>query len=165
MATIRNLTQSPGETSKEFNRRLMRACFHSPVTDYQAAVVDGMPTLTLLSEIVDADEEMVQEAKQDGSEIQLGDQVPSDVPLLVQVIKTGAVRELGDVEQGVSVMNERAKGEILEIEHVEGPDFAWVTDENDSASKKKVMVQTSAVYLIVSSVLPLDAPPESASKR
>jgi hypothetical protein len=178
MATIRNLTQSPAESTKQFNQRLGAACFDSPVTGYEAAVVDGLPCIVLITDLVEVDPAMIKEAVAEGDTdhgLTIGESVPSDGPFLIQVSKAGAIRELGDFEANVAALNKRCGGEIDEVAYIQGPDLAWVSDQNDVADGKalanvrRIPVPTTAVYVVVKAFLPEDMPkdlvPAQGSKR
>ena len=87
MAINYTLIRTPDEKASQFNARLKDACSSEadPITDFQLDVVDGLPVVTLISEMEEADEEDVEAAKEAGDTLELGAEIPAGPALIVQV--------------------------------------------------------------------------------
>ncbi len=128
----KTLVKSSIEKMKEFNKRLRSACESAPVTSFEVAVVDGLPVVTLISETHEADEEDVADAKKFGDKIELGDVIPDDDTICVQVSGLSAVGdEAANTESVMDQLNDRAEGETLGVRFFSGQYVQWVKDEND----------------------------------
>jgi len=173
MSSFRTLIQKPIESMKDFNARLAIACAEAPITDYEASVVDGLPALTLISELVDVDQEMIAEAAEEGEKLSDGDVVPDGDPMCIQVCALGAIQEIsGNSEARMDVLNTRADGDAIEVEHISGPNIQWIPDRNDvnadgkpKTGAKYIMVQTQSVYAVVSYGFDPDADADVKGKR
>lgn len=125
MADAFTLIKDPEEPLSQFNKRIMREAKEREVTDVQLYVVDGEPVVTLLSETDEATEEDVDEAKDHGAELSLGDEIPAGDLLLFKVVKIGAV-ENNAMKMGRSEYKTWAEGKK---QGSPPPDIAQITEE------------------------------------
>jgi hypothetical protein len=88
------LIRTPSEKAGAFNLRLRQACSldEDPITDFQLDVVDGLPAVTLVSELVEATEEDV-ENKEEDDDFKLGDMISAGDRLAVQVARLEATTD------------------------------------------------------------------------
>ncbi len=169
---FKTLVQPPHEKMKDFNERLREVCEQSPITSFEAVVVDGQPVITLMSEVMEATEEDVEKAKEDDPEddLKIGDMIPVDDTVLVQVSGVGAAGEkASNTEHAHDVLNKRAGGEAIEVRYFTGPSVRWEPDYNDvlanAPKPKQVLVQAPVTYAaIVSLQEPVMAEAETGKK-
>lgn len=161
MASMKTLIKDPNEVMSAFNARLLKECSDAPVTDFHAVVTDGEPAITLLSEMIEVDEEMVAEAKENGETLKLEELVPENDPIIVQVMKLGAYGDYAaKAEHNAAALAKRAQGEIDDVEMIKGPAYAWVRDRNDfkddgvtlvdpKAPARHIMVPAESVFMVM----------------
>jgi hypothetical protein len=162
MADAQTYIKDPNESMIDFNKRMKTACEEMDVTDFQLVVVDGEPMVTLLSGMVPATEEDIEELKEADPEAELpevGDPIPEDDSLIVQCAKVsamtpttfdakGGVAEKGDAlksEKRLETLYVRANGGVVKHVHAVGKYGRFV----DTADKKQVWAEVVANYVAV----------------
>lgn len=151
MADAMTLAKVPSEKISLFNKRLIEACNIQPVTDVSLIVVHGQPVVTLFSEMVEADQEDVDEAKEDDEEIELGELIPSEAPLIVQVcmLDCSSDEATGLTQQHTERLYQRAKGGVTKTLHATGSIFGFV--EAPAPDKKAYYCEQTISYMLVAS--------------
>jgi len=153
MSEVMILLKDPNEDLKLFNKRIREVCGQTMVTDFELHVVDGQPMLSLFSGMIEADEEDVAEAKEEGEELELGALIPEDDPVVVQVCGAAALVPMeldangglvkgkeGDAaltEKRVDVICERAGDAVTKVRVATGSSYNWVTVPGKDAGKKE----------------------------
>ncbi len=147
MADAMTLPKVPNETISEFNKRLVKACQVQPVTDAGLVVIHGQPVVTLFSEMVDADQKDVDEAKEDGEEIELGEPIPSEAPLVVQVCQLDCSTDdaAAKTQAYTERLYERAEGGVTKTLHASGSIFGFV----EGPDKKSFYCEQPISYMAV----------------
>ncbi len=145
--------KDPNEEMKNFNKRLRDACANTPVTDFELHVVDGQPMVVMFSGLVEADEDDVEEAKEASEELKLGDLIPEDDPVVIQVCQLRALVPMeldkdgalvkgkeGDAaltEKRLDTICERANDGITKVRVASGTSYAWVVLPGKDTEKEK----------------------------
>lgn len=169
MSDIRTVAKSAAEGVKEFNKRLLKECEEMPVTSFEAVVADGEPVITLISELIQVDDEMIKE----DSTLKLGDMVPDTDPIEVQILRIGtADKGAALAEQHTDVLNDRAEGEVEEVRYIQGMMTDWMRDRNDfdangketSATPHWVKVDRQAVFCIVAYIMQYEDEKKTAAE-
>lgn len=125
MADAMSLCKLPNETMGAFNQRLRAACGEdsNPVTGVMLLVIDGEPLVTLFSELKEASDKDVADAKAAGdTELRVGDDIPESEPLVAQVVRVSAAddKEATKSQQRLEVLYERADGGVVELLNASG---------------------------------------------
>lgn len=152
MADAVSLARSPDEKISAFNKRLLEACQQSPVTDVQLIVVDGQPVVTLFSEVVEATEEDVEEAKADGdTDIKVGDTIPENPPISVQVARVACAtpEAATKTHSHLETLYQRANGEVVKQIHATGSRFGFseTPDKKGTVWVEQVDTYVAVAYL------------------
>lgn len=159
MSDIALLVKTGNEKMSAFNQRLGEACRSAPITSFQAEVVDGQPAILLCSEMIEADQEAIAQAKEDGVIIEAGELIPDSDPVVVQVARLGAFgEEAAKAEQSVGVLAKRGDGQVADVEMIKGQTIDFVLDRNDCddagkpkvANPRYVTYNRETVYVVVS---------------
>lgn len=147
MAEAMTLPKVPSESISDYNKRLAFACNEQPVTDVSIIVVHGQPVVTIFCEMVEADQEDVDEAKEDGEEIALGTLIPSEPPLVVQVcaIDCSTVEAAVLSQKYMDRLYQRAAGGVTKTLNATGSIFGFV----DTPDKKSIYCEQLVTYLLV----------------
>ncbi len=151
---FKTLVKSPVERMKEFNERLEKACKSAPITGFEAAVVDGQPVVTLMSELDYPSDEQLADDKEAKGDLKADDLVPIDDPICVQIGGIAASENgPAQTEHAHDTLNNRAQGECTEVRYISGQHFVWTPDQNDVLANvpkpKQVLVQTTVVFAAV----------------
>jgi hypothetical protein len=163
MADAITLIKAPVEKMQDFNIRLKQSCESQPVTDVSIVVIDGEPAVTLFSEVVEATQEDVDEAKEDGQEIKLGEMIPEQAPMMAQVTRVSAVdaQAAAKSQDRMERLYERAGGSVIKQLHAEGSRAGFMVIP-DSKPEQKAWVTAPEHYMLVA-YLPADE--ESGEKE
>lgn len=156
MADMRTCIKTAGMKLADFNKTLLEACQQAPITSITAEVVSGEPVLVLLSDIVEADDEMVKEAKEVGEDIKVGDPVPDGDPLVAQVVRLSVSEEgAGRSSKSFDTLRQRIP-DVAEVRIIKGPHEEWIYDRNDldkegnpKPNAKLILVQGEVAYAVV----------------
>ena len=186
MSDAITLIRSPTQPLAEFNAELRERCGELPITDFQLAIIDGQPAVTLLSADVEATEDDLRDAQaaDPKSDLRLGDLIPDGDPLLVQVTPLDARTEK-DAKSSrgrLDKLYDRAAGEIERVITAVGEMNEWVPNialakirpDGSVESNKEghpitpegnpvpfALTQRQVVYLAVASLAPAPANAES----
>lgn len=130
MADGISLVKAPEEQVSAFNQRLLSACGDFPITSVQLVVIDGQPMVTLFSESVEADEEDVEEAKEAGEEISVGDLIPTEDPVVVQVtqVRADSLDAAKKAQDRMETLYKRANGGVTSVLHASGKGLQKIVD-------------------------------------
>jgi hypothetical protein len=162
MADIQVLLKIPTISMASFNQELKKTCQEAPITDYRASVVDGMPCVVLISTLVDATAEDVEQAKADGVALALGDAIPENDPLVIQVAALGAYgTAAASSMKACEILASRAQGQVEESEIISGPTVGWAHSPDDldeqgtpRPNARMIPFPSSASYLVMSYLSP-----------
>ena len=154
MADACTLVKAPEEQMSKFNERLIAECREIAVTSVQMAIVDGQPCVTLFSEAVEATEEDVEEAKEvaeeDGGkcELKVGDLIPSEEPVFVQVSPLHAdnLERAAKSQSRMETLYKRAQGGVTAVLHATGKGIVKI---NDPVLKKDLFVEKDLHFAAV----------------
>ncbi len=148
MADGMTLLKAPTENISAFNKRLKDACGIKPVTEVSLFVIDGEPLVTLFSELVEANEEDVAEAKEGGETLELGELIPEEAPMIAQVTRVECLND--DLalksQQRTERLFERADGGVQKLLCASGTVPIWVTSPE---KKTEHLVQQNVHYVLV----------------
>ncbi len=164
MADAMTLAKTPKEPIKAFNRRLRSACSDegNPVTSVDITVVDGEPVVTLFSEMVEATEEDVADAKTAGEELKIDELIPDGDPVVAQVVMLSCATEEAatKTQEYTEKVYERADGGVRDIKYATGSRFGFVDDPNDREKEKErrrqVYIQEQCQFMLVSYLADFD---------
>lgn len=147
MADAMTIIKCPSEEIGAFNKRLLANCQSQPVTEVSLHVVHGQPVVTLFSEMVEADEEDVEEAKEAGETLTLGELIPAEPPLLAQIcLLRGDTDEFsGKTQKFTERLFIRADGDVVKVLHGEGSIFGFI----EGADKKPFYAEQRVNYMLV----------------
>lgn len=151
-----------GVTMKAFNEALTAACEEADVTKIETAVVDGALVVVLLTGVVEATEEDVEEAKDEDGKAPFaeGDEIPEGDRLMVKATRltfmTGedAARIAGE-SGNLEKIYAQANGLIVDHRIVTGRAVCAVQHPDDALAKKKlessrgVNVEKDVSYAVV----------------
>ncbi len=167
------LIKDPTEILKDFNKRLRTFCGQTAVTDFEVHVVDGQPMVSLFAGMVPAEEEDVEDAKEAGEIIKVGDLIPEDDPIVVQVCGVAARAPMerdenggqvkgkeGDAAQSekrLDALCEKAADGIVKMRVASGTSHDWVTIPGKDANKREWLPVTKTYV-----ALAFGAPDEAA---
>lgn len=145
-----------GVSMKQFNEGLVAACEEADVTKIEAAVVDGALVITLLTGVVEATEEDVEEAKDEDGKAPFaeGDEIPEGDRLMVKATKLSfqtaedVVKIVGGngKKGNLDLIYDQADGMIVEHRIVTGRALCAVQHPDDAFAKKK-LEGSRAVYV------------------
>lgn len=140
MADAATVVKAPEESLKDFNKRLFVTCGEFPITNVQLAVVDGQPVVTLFSESVEADEEDVQEAEEAGEKIAVGDLIPAEDPVVVQVctLRAASIDDAQKSQRRMDMLYKRADGNVTGVLHASGRGLVTLVDP---VTKKETVME------------------------
>ncbi len=147
MADALTIPKCPSEKVGDFNKRLKETCTMQPVTDASIVIVHGQPVITLFSEMVEADQEDVDAAAEDGEELKLGELIPSEDPLIVQVcsLDCSSDESAGKTQQYAERLFQRADGAVSKTLHATGRIFGFV----EATDKKQHYCEQEISYMLV----------------
>ncbi len=147
MADAVTVAKCPSEKIGDFNKRLRETCEAQPVTDTSIVIIHGQPVVTLFSEMIEADEEDVAAAKEDGEELALGELIPSEDPLVAQVCAMDCSTDAsaGKTQVYADRLFERSKGAVSKTLHASGHIFGFV----EGPDKKTHYCQQEVGYMLV----------------
>lgn len=137
-----------GVTMRQFNQALIEACEAADVTQIEAAVVDGALMVTLLTGVIEATEEDVENAKDedDKAPFNVGDEIPDGERLMVKATKLSfqsaedvlKIAGGGGKKGNLDMLYDQADGLIVEHRVVTGRCLCAVQHPDDALAKKKL---------------------------
>lgn len=147
MADAVTIIRAPEEPMSKFNIRMLDVCKEMPVTSAQLAVVDGQPCVTLFAEAVEAEQEDVEEAGEAAS-IKVGDLIPAEEPVYVQVCPLHAdnLEKAATSQKRMETLYKRAQGGVTAVLHASGKGVVRV---QDPVTKKEIFVEKDCHYVAV----------------
>ena len=148
MADGMTIIKAPEEQMSAFNKRLLLSCGEVPVTSVQMTIIDGQPSLTLFSEIVDAEQDDVEAFAAEGVVVKEGDPVPAEDPVHVQVtpLRAGNLAEVTKSQERMETLYKRADGSVTAVLHATGKGIVKV---HDPVTKKDTLVEKDVHYAAV----------------
>jgi translation elongation factor EF-1beta len=150
-----------GMVTKQFNAELQAACLDpdSPVTEIEAAVVDGSLFVTLLAGVVEATDEDLEDAKEEGvkPDFKVGDFIPEGDALCVKIMHLRAHTEaqVSKVQEHLDDMYGIADGMIVKHLIVKGRGLANIVHVEDvdkkipEEQKRRQYIETEIAFAVV----------------
>lgn len=127
MADATTLIREPGEALKAFNKRIHAVCNTTYVTDINLAIIDGMPAVTLMTDVDEATEEDVE----NGDAEEVGDPL-SGPPICgaLAIVRAETADAAQKAEEALDKLYNLADGAVTAVEFVTADHYKWIENPN-----------------------------------
>lgn len=157
------LIKGPEETIKAFNQRLEDVYLSDPITDVEAALVNGMPVLTLLTGTTygDGDPEDDDDDNDEGGTDGIHTDGPPIGCCLIE-LRAETAEDAARSEKWSAKVMSRAAGSVVDVKYLTGQRYGWTKPPAEATSASSpdpkeekeraqpwVYVAQSITYLLV----------------